>query len=450
MVIRASIGAVPGLIPSFLILAGVLAGITALISRARNRPLLLPVLLATCTAALCTVTLLPGAAGMTVGQCDTGLPVHVFTSSSSLLNIGLFIPPAALSTLLFRRPATVAAVFVLFSGLIEFIQSVTSLGRSCTVTDVVANSIGALVGVGGAAVWLGIGGRALRRPLRDFAWAAGIALSGSAALAYGFNSQVTGVNVVAIDDSRRAVVDATEGSDTWLSAEAEAVFGTGTRSTGTQVEKDGSRWKIIASTDRGTISGWWPDRTLEWASASDQHGDAGTLTAAQAGGVARSFARTHFPDSLAGSDQTVRTLDDGPHAAYLVTYRRHRQGVLMPMRLDFTITRSGRIIGFTSEAVRDPVPPRATVTVTGTTARRQPAKTAGAEAASAQLLARQLDGVTGQRVAPDKWPDGQGRSAPGQLPCGLSLLALLVGTGPGPRGAAEPVGDRQPQPLLDR
>ncbi|MFE9118200.1 VanZ family protein [Streptomyces sp. NPDC007172] len=417
--IKASIGAVPGLISSFLILAGVLAGITALISKARNRPLLLPVLLATCTAGVLTVTLLPGGAGATVGQCDTGLPVHVFTSSSSLLNIGLFIPAAALSTLLFRRPATVAAVFMVFSGLIEFIQSVTSLGRSCTVTDVVANSIGALAGVGGAAVWLGIRGRTLRRPLRDFGWAAGIALAGSAALAYGFNSQVTGVNVVAIDDSRRAMVDATDGSDTWLSAEAEAVFGTGTHPTGTSAEKDGSRWKIIASTDRGTISGWWPDRTLEKAWASDRHHDTGKLSAAQAGAVARAFARTHFPESLAGSDEAIRTLDDGPDAAYLVTYRRRRQGVLMPMRLDFTITRSGRMIGFTSEAVKDPVLPRATVAETA--ARRQAAKTAGAEPTSAQLLARQvggqwrpvwlmsehdatvwLDGVTGRRVTPDR------------------------------------------------
>ncbi|WP_189963382.1 VanZ family protein [Streptomyces violascens] len=376
-------------------------------------------LLAICMAGVSTVTLLPSGAGTPVGQCDTGLPGHVLTSSSSLLNIGLFAPGAALSTLLFRRPATTAATFVVFSGLIEFIQSVTPLGRSCSVTDVTANSIGALLGVAGATVWLRMNDRPLRRPLRDLAWAAGIALVGSAALAGGFNSQVKGINVVAIDDSRQAFGDATDGSDAWLSSEAEAVFGPGTHATETSAEKDGSRWKISATTNRGTISGWWPDRTLEKAWASNNRGDTGKLSGAQAGQVARTFAEKHFPDSLAGSDQTIRTLGDGSDAAYLVTYRRHRHGVMMPMRLDFTITKTGRMIGFTSKAVKDPALPQATVTEN--TARAQAAKAAGAKTTSAQLLAQQvggqwrpvwlvgannadvwLDGVTGQKVTPDK------------------------------------------------
>ncbi|MFJ2407311.1 VanZ family protein [Streptomyces xanthochromogenes] len=142
--IKASISAVPGLIAAFLILAAVLAGLTVLAARKLGRPVLLPALLATSIAGILTVTLLPGTAGVEAGQCDSGLPVHRFTSSSSLLNMDLFIPGAAISVLLFRRPATTIAPFIILSGLVEFIQAVTPLGRSCSAGDLAANATGAL------------------------------------------------------------------------------------------------------------------------------------------------------------------------------------------------------------------------------------------------------------------------------------------------------------------
>lgn len=42
----------------------------------------------------------------------------------------------------------------------------------------------------------------------------------------------------------------------------------------------------------------------------------------------------------------MRVLVEGATRAFLVTYRRYENGVLMPMRLDITITTAKRILEF--------------------------------------------------------------------------------------------------------
>ncbi|MER7149020.1 VanZ family protein [Streptomyces xanthochromogenes] len=419
--IKASISAVPGLIAAFLILTAVLAGLTVLAARKLGRPILLPALLATSIAGILTVTLLPGTAGVEAGQCDSGLPVHLLTSSSSLLNMGLFIPGAAISVLLFRRPATTIASFIILSGLVEFIQAVTPLGRSCSAGDLAANATGALTGAALAVASLRTRRRPrpLRRLGRDLIWGAGLAAVGAVALAGAFNSRVHAVDVVSADDHRQAVIDSGDGSDQWLAAAAEDLFGKGTEIQQTGAEKDGLLLKVTATTNRGSISGWWPERTLEQAWATDNHGERGKLSKTQAAQVAKAFADKYVRDSVMGSDQVTRPIGGDADAAYLVTFRRYRQGVLMPMRLDFTVTRAGRIIGFTSKTVKDPALPQAAVTKSA--ALEQAAKTAGGKATNAQLMAKKvggqwrplwlvganntdvwLDAVTGAKTTPDK------------------------------------------------
>ncbi|WP_331446376.1 VanZ family protein [Streptomyces xanthochromogenes] len=418
---KASISAVPGLIATFLVLAAVLAGLAVLAARKLDRPVMLPALLTTSIAEILTVTLLPGTSGVEAGQCDSGLPVHLLTSSSSLLNMGLFIPGAAISVLLFRRPATTVASFIVFSGLVEFSQAVTPLGRSCSATDLAANATGALMGTALAVAWLRTRRQPqpLRRPGRDLIWGAGLAAVGAAALVGAFNSRVHAVDVVSADDHRQAVIDSADGSDQWLAAAAGDLFGDGTEIQQTGAEKDGPHLKVTATTNRGTISGWWPERTLEQAWATGNRGEPGKLSRAQAARVAHAFAERYFRDSVTGSEQATRPVGGEADAAYLVTFRRRHQGVLMPMRLDFTVTRAGRIIGFTSKTVKDPVLPQAVVTENA--AREQAAEAAGGIATSAQLMAKQvggqwrplwlvganntdvwLDAVTGAKATPDK------------------------------------------------
>jgi glycopeptide antibiotics resistance protein len=389
-VIEASISAVPGLIVSFLILAVLVAVPTALVAKARKKPWHLRTALACYLAGIVAVTLLPGDAGLESWQCDTGMPTDLFTSASSLLNIALFAPGAFLAVLLFRRPVTVAAAFGALSGVVELAQSVGHLGRSCSVTDLVANATGALLGSLAGAVWLYRQRQSPTKPVRDLVW--GVSLAAVAVLAVGgvFQSRIDSVDVVAMDDQRRDLAESAVEADEWIATAAKGVFGSDTEVRGTATEKDGSNLKITAETNRGTISGTWPQKTLETAWSSNTRGDEGSLSEKEVAAAAERFARKWFPQNVAGSDQRIRSIGDGPTMAYTVLYRRYADKVMMPMRLDLTITTTGRVIGFTARTIDDPALPR--VTVDEAKARTLAEDVTGLPSDSTSLLAQQVKG----------------------------------------------------------
>ncbi|MBM2616175.1 VanZ family protein [Actinoplanes sp. LDG1-06] len=73
--------------------------------------------------------------------------VHGFAGThEKLANIGLFAPPAALATLLWRRPALIVGAATVLSFLIEAWQGF--IGRGGDPVDVVHNGVGALLGAG--------------------------------------------------------------------------------------------------------------------------------------------------------------------------------------------------------------------------------------------------------------------------------------------------------------
>ena len=74
-----------------------------------------------------------------------------FGSSQFILNVVLFVPAGVAWTWMTRRPAVVAAALVGVSVLIESVQAITGLGAP-DVADLLANSVGALVGVCAAAL----------------------------------------------------------------------------------------------------------------------------------------------------------------------------------------------------------------------------------------------------------------------------------------------------------
>ncbi|MFJ2743600.1 VanZ family protein [Streptomyces sp. NPDC087440] len=390
--IEASIGAVPGLIVAFLVLAAMTAIPAALVSKSRGKPAVLPALAATAIAGVVTITLLPSGAGISPGQCDTGVPRHVLTSTSALLNIAMFVPASALTVMVFRRPATVAAVFVAVSGGIEFLQAVLPLGRACSATDIAANSIGALIGSVLGSLGVALTKGALRWRGRDALWGAGILLASAVVLAGGFQWRVQAVDVVAIDDRSRAHVDSLEGSDEWLKTAAISLFGKGTQVSVTSADSSGQRSLVTAETNKGTISGWWPDRTLQQGWSTNNRGDEGTVSEDEARRLAHVYAQKWFPASLKGSVQTCRLVGDDPkQGVFVVIYRRYVRDVMMPMRLDITITRSGRIMGFTSQPTADPALPSATISEKDAKLRTE--KATGRKATSAKLLAQRVQGT---------------------------------------------------------
>ncbi|GAA1564243.1 hypothetical protein GCM10009789_16860 [Kribbella sancticallisti] len=74
------------------------------------------------------------------------------TSQQGLLNVLLFIPAAVLITLTSGRTADGITTGIGLSAAVEAMQAmVPHLARSCQLHDLIANSLGAFVGVGLAA-----------------------------------------------------------------------------------------------------------------------------------------------------------------------------------------------------------------------------------------------------------------------------------------------------------
>ncbi|MDQ0688411.1 hypothetical protein QF032_007448 [Streptomyces achromogenes] len=364
--IEASVAAVPGLLVSFLVLAAVVAVPTALVAKALGRPWPLRTALAVHLAGVLAVTLLPGDAGLQGWQCDTGAPSHLFTSESSLLNVALFAPAGFLAVQLFRRPVTVAAAGAVLSAAVELTQSAAPLGRSCSVTDLAANATGAVAGSLVGTLWLCLRHTPPHRPLRDLLGGVALAAAGAMAVTTVFHSRVTGVNIVALDEQRHDFAESSVQADEWLTSAAEGIYGSGTEVTGSATEKNGARLKITVDTNRGSVSGWWPDKELVSASSSNRRGGAGPLSEKQVVEAADEFALRWVPRYAAGRERTIRSVGDGPTRIYRVTYRRPPVGGTTPVRLALTVdvtagagTRTGteaRVTGFSVGRAEGPVP----------------------------------------------------------------------------------------------
>ncbi|GAB1337625.1 hypothetical protein ACE1SV_42150 [Streptomyces sp. E-15] len=360
--IDASFHAVPGLLLWFGLISFFLAVPAGLIARARRKPITVRVLLAVCLAGVLAVTLLPTDKGP-VGDgamCDLSPPLpQVVTSSSALLNIALFIPAPFFATLAFQRPLTTIATAAAGSGLIELIQAEGSMGRSCSATDIVANTTGALLGAAAGTVWSWRSGQGTRRVRRDVLWGTAVAVTGSVALVATFRSSVTPYVPLTERPGFAADQRAVEGADTWIAEAAVYVFGKGTRVKQTVTEKHSGM--VTARTNRGEITGWWPEKKLAEAASTDNRAETGSLNQDQAQEVSTRFVRRWFPDEVRGAERTVHVSGTGDSAVYMFVYRRYSKGLMMPMRLNVTVTSGGRIMHFTARSVKDPELPESAV-----------------------------------------------------------------------------------------
>lgn len=86
-------------------------------------------------------------------EWDWGKVLTGTAGTDVLLNLVLFVPPAFLATLLWRAPWRVTGTGFLVSLLIEIAQPILGVGVNDAI-DLVANTAGALIGAGAAAVLL--------------------------------------------------------------------------------------------------------------------------------------------------------------------------------------------------------------------------------------------------------------------------------------------------------
>ncbi|MFC9235804.1 VanZ family protein [Streptomyces decoyicus] len=391
--IEASIGALPGLIPAFLIIAMLLGIPSAIGAKAKGKPVGLSLLLAAALAGVLTVTLMPGDGGSgRAGICDVGLPVQGFLASESArLNVMLFVPVSCLAVLFFKRPILALSGTLMLTCGVELLQSWAGLGRACSYDDIKANALGGLLGVLLGIVTLWAWKRRLPFTRADALWGACIGVVGGLTLTASFAFTVEPVHLEAKSQDRRENMQDMLAQDAWLQQTVNDLYGKDTRITQSASEKlMNGRWRLRAETAQGSIVGLWPDRKLMRFALQGVSGT-GTLSEAEIQTAGDRFAKKWFPKDVVGAKITHRAPagDRGPR---ILTYRRYVGGVMMPMRLDMTISASGRVMGLAARTVQDPNIPKAVVTKAK--AKKQAERAAaGGTAMPVKLLAQRVNHV---------------------------------------------------------
>ncbi|MEU6212826.1 VanZ family protein [Streptomyces sp. NPDC047023] len=388
--IEASMDAVPGLMLGFCILALVLGVPAAVFAHRNTIPAIPAVLSAVCVAGIVCVTLLPGlSADAGRNFCDLGFEFAAL-GPSAWLNFALFIPAPLFAAVASRKPLLTVAAAVVGSAAIEAAQTRLATGRTCSLTDLVMNSAGALTGTAVALVWLAAAASPALRWKRDAALSAITASVGFVLLTAVLAIWTPDTrNAVASDRETAAMVAATEEAVQWMGEVSTAAFGPNQQNSGIRTEQGDGRWMLAFQSDSGTIDGVWPDRTL--TSIKARNNEAGTLTASDATAAGKTFPETWFPDPVRGSTLTTQPLGTSPRTVYELTYRRHANGVMLPMRLDLAVTSTGRILHVS--CVPEPDPTMPTPVLNRETAATRARALTRRTPTAAVLLAQKIGGI---------------------------------------------------------
>ncbi|WP_327732525.1 VanZ family protein [Streptomyces nojiriensis] len=391
--IEASMDAVPGLILGFCILSVVLGAPAAVFARRNTIPAVPTVLSAVSVAGIVCVTLMPGlSADAGRNSCDLGFDLAGL-GPSAWLNFALFVPASLFAAVASRKPLlTVAAAFVA-SAAIEAAQTRLATGRTCSLTDLVMNSAGALTGTAVALAWLlAVAASPALRWKRDAVLSGITAAAGCVLLAAVLAIWTPDTrDAVASDRETAAMVAATEEAVQWMGEVSTAAFGPNQQNSGIRTEHRDGRWMLAFQSDSGTIDGVWPDRTLTSIRARNNEAEPGTLTAADATTTGKTFAEAWFPDQVRGSTLTTQPLGTSPRTVYELTYRRHANGVMLPMRLDLAVTSTGRILHVSCIPEPDPTIP--TPVLNRETAETRAREHTGRTPTAAVLLAQKIGGT---------------------------------------------------------
>ncbi|MFC0628041.1 VanZ family protein [Kribbella deserti] len=172
---------IPYLLDTWLVVTALALPVVAVSSRRiRHLPTRLGTLLLPASFGLIlAATLSPTAQNFgAIGACGTSLTSRgALTTLQGVLNVLLFVPAAGLLAFVTGKPSLGISTGIGMSAGVEAVQSfIPVLGRSCQLHDLIANTLGALAGVGLASALLlvlrspaspGLGGLSGRRSWRS-------------------------------------------------------------------------------------------------------------------------------------------------------------------------------------------------------------------------------------------------------------------------------------------
>ncbi|MGW5419612.1 VanZ family protein [Streptomyces sp. NPDC003943] len=329
-----------------------------LVARAGNQPLVASCLAAMSTALIVTATLYPlspSAPANHVCYIERN-PLIGATTAQGLMNITLFMPAAAAWTWLTRRPISVTLALLGLSAGIETVQAITpGMGRACDSTDLITNSTGALLGTAGAALilWHRYHSTHLARPGRLFMRAFSTSLIVIAALCAMMVTPVMSEVAWANDASGPQRKAALEAAKEFLPPTAQVrkvQFAAGPDDTGT----------VQLVTDKGSLMIEWPSREVQSGiiNPTPEHAAPvqGHVSDQEAAKVAKSFIDNHFPWVLPAK-QSISAVGPGDEAR-LVSWRRYKDDVMMPMHVDVVVRPGGGVASFAARNEKDPALPK--------------------------------------------------------------------------------------------
>ncbi|MFF6907883.1 VanZ family protein [Streptomyces sp. NPDC012389] len=271
--ISASVGALQGVVPLFLLLAVLLAVPAVVIARARQAAVLPGVAAAVFFAGAFAVTLTPGGAGgaATNMACVTGTsPGEALRTTPGVLNALLFAPACFFLVRATRRPLTSLAVICLAVPGVEWAQAAFPLGRTCTYSDLTLNCAGAALGWAAGLLTAGLARKNSPLTRRDLIRGGGPAAAGALVMLALF-SALTPIE----GPSEGLGVSAAQ--DRWAREAAAGVYGDDARVVQVQLRPalPHEPVRIDVTTDLGSLTLSWPDRKILTPRADDRRDDGG-------------------------------------------------------------------------------------------------------------------------------------------------------------------------------
>jgi hypothetical protein len=285
--------------------------------------------------------------------CVTGTSLrNALPTTPGQLNLLLFAPACFFLVMATRRPMSSLAVAGVAVPGVEFAQAALPLGRTCTYSDLTLNCAGAAFGLSAGVAVLAFMARRLPFSRRDFVRGGSVA-AGCLLAMFALFATVTPV------EGASEGLEVSVAQDRWARSAAVGVYGDHAKVVQIQLRPSvpSEPVKIDVTTDQGVLNLSWTDRKILAAEADNHQDDGGTLTSAQAKAVGQRFASRWFPEEVKDSRVIWDPLGEG-NGPYALSYRRYRDDILMPMRLDITVSSSGRIMAITVRAAKDPTLPK--------------------------------------------------------------------------------------------
>ncbi|MFE2225373.1 VanZ family protein [Streptomyces kronopolitis] len=303
------------------------------------------------------------------GRCVVNLKLlEPFGTEQGILNCLMFAPVGFMGVLVTRRFLPAFACGMALSAVIETTQgALPAIGRACDTSDFVSNSTGSLLGALIAFLIVRFQ-KSDVPPWRIRGLGAAIAcVTLSVILGAVWVTSIQPHSVKATEavgaaagDQRNAVAKAVREAFGNHYAVGNVQFSS---------SPDSDSGTVMASLPVGFVQINWPEgneitASLDMSNSGKPSGfpvpgaPAQVANSMQAKQTAVMYAEAHFPWAIRDSKIEISPVGDKAALGWLVSWRRHRDAVLMPMRLDVQIDRKGHVSQLSTRKASDvSVPP---------------------------------------------------------------------------------------------